>query len=265
MSNIKPDYYEDKAENICVRHYATVYDLLKRTDFTFGNIFKYLVRHNAKNGEEDLRKASEYLDMALAPDNYVYFKDIIESDSYQLLMNTATFNLIMDSFSEEEQSLLNNKGADLALSLLIIKYFTFDNPNSLSYKKSLSYKDIKQVFISIADNQFRLLLDDNSDIPKGDIYKSFEDFALSGDKELQRLVLLWIKEYLKYSKLPYSIIHQVGISYDKDGSLYFIDKEEKDFYKKPETKEEEDIKEEDEEDLDDPTMKIIKAIVEMMK
>lgn len=257
MSNIKPDYYEDAGETICLKHSASVYDLLKRTDFTFGNIFKYIVRHNAKNGEEDLRKASRYLDMALEPDKYVYFKDIIESDAYRLLMNAATFNLIVDSFSKEEASRLNNKGADLALSLLVIKYFTFDDPDSLGNK------DIEQVFTSIARNQLRVLLMENNDTPEVDPYMSFEDFALSADEELKESVLFWLKDFLRDSKLPYSIIHQVGIRYDRKANLSFMTKEEKEFCEKLD-REDKDEAEEEEEDLDDPTVKAIKAVIEML-
>lgn len=53
-------------------HYARfeiepIYFIMKnKLPFAIGNIIKYVCRHDAKNGVEDLKKARRYLDMLIA-------------------------------------------------------------------------------------------------------------------------------------------------------------------------------------------------------
>lgn len=52
---INPSYYRKKIE---VSDFIDEYDL----DYFEGNVIKYVVRHKAKNGLEDLQKAKWYLE-----------------------------------------------------------------------------------------------------------------------------------------------------------------------------------------------------------
>ena len=52
---INPSYYRKKIE---VSDFIDEYDL----NYFEGNVIKYVVRHKAKNGLEDLRKAKWYLE-----------------------------------------------------------------------------------------------------------------------------------------------------------------------------------------------------------
>jgi hypothetical protein len=59
IKNINPDYYKDG--KIQVTDFIIDYKL----DFLEGNVIKYIVRHKAKNGKEDILKAIWYLDKIL--------------------------------------------------------------------------------------------------------------------------------------------------------------------------------------------------------
>lgn len=51
----KPDYYNQHPSDI------EVWEIVKFLPFPYGNVFKYLARHEGKNGAEDLAKAIVYL------------------------------------------------------------------------------------------------------------------------------------------------------------------------------------------------------------
>jgi len=62
MSDIKPEYYQRSGQDL-IDHFDTgVLSSAQFTGFMVGNIIKYVVRYQGKNGLEDLLKARTYLD-----------------------------------------------------------------------------------------------------------------------------------------------------------------------------------------------------------
>jgi hypothetical protein len=61
MSNLKPVHYLADNNNDVIR-----FCMDNHLSFAQGNVLKYVVRYQKKNGIEDLRKAREYLDRLIS-------------------------------------------------------------------------------------------------------------------------------------------------------------------------------------------------------
>lgn len=65
MSEINhPEHYQGDIEVIDIIRQGTE-GLTGEQAFNVGNVIKYVMRHNKKNGVEDLKKAAWYLDRAI--------------------------------------------------------------------------------------------------------------------------------------------------------------------------------------------------------
>ena len=60
MKEIRPDHYK-KTSIECFDALKIILGKRGYVAFCFGNVFKYLWRHEAKNGQEDVDKAGTYL------------------------------------------------------------------------------------------------------------------------------------------------------------------------------------------------------------
>ena len=60
MKEIRPDHYK-KTSIECFDALKIILGKRGFVAFCFGNVFKYLWRHEAKNGQEDVDKAGTYL------------------------------------------------------------------------------------------------------------------------------------------------------------------------------------------------------------
>lgn len=61
MNKIKPSYYTQGNEDL-ITYFANNFNRDKFIGFMTGNIIKYVVRFDGKNGLEDLSKAKEYIE-----------------------------------------------------------------------------------------------------------------------------------------------------------------------------------------------------------
>lgn len=62
MTNIRPDYYRKDGHDLFDHFETGVLTNVQFVGFMVGNIIKYIVRYQGKNGLEDLYKARTYLD-----------------------------------------------------------------------------------------------------------------------------------------------------------------------------------------------------------
>ncbi|WP_061777172.1 DUF3310 domain-containing protein [Levilactobacillus senmaizukei] len=61
MKNIRPDYYRKDGKDL-FDHLTEIFPSQWFRGFMVGNVIKYVIRYQAKNGAEDLVKARTYVD-----------------------------------------------------------------------------------------------------------------------------------------------------------------------------------------------------------
>lgn len=71
---VRPSHY-NRGGIECIDAMRAAYGDEVVQGFCIGNAFKYLYRHRYKNGEEDLKKAIWYIQMALNQDPRTYRSD----------------------------------------------------------------------------------------------------------------------------------------------------------------------------------------------
>lgn len=114
MSVTRPDYYNHLEYQTADGRTINLADALYDTEFDVANIFKYVIRHNAKEGQEDLTKALEYLHI-----NEIVTRNAEPFSPAEVAV--ALYHFVLDSLSSEEKANLDNKGIDLALALLLVR------------------------------------------------------------------------------------------------------------------------------------------------
>lgn len=200
MDKIHPDYYDLTVQ--VIRSDTTNFsfsDSLADSDFVIGNIIKYIVRHNQKNGNEDLEKASSYCDICL--NQLEKYSD--GSNDYAVdKIAGALHYFILDSLTEAEKNKLANHGNDLALALVLLNLAPeFGNRDDQDYRK---------VLIDIVSYQLSLLLDEDCAIS----YKDFKTVMEDAPYAVSSLILDYLEDIIElYPLLLPEIYQNSGFSY----------------------------------------------------
>lgn len=63
--NINPDHYKNSTSLECIEAMEMMFGEEAITNFCMCNAYKYIWRHKNKNGQEDLKKASWYINRAM--------------------------------------------------------------------------------------------------------------------------------------------------------------------------------------------------------
>lgn len=119
-NSITPDYYNKHSYTKTVEKEFSLSDVLRRMHFNEANIIKYIVRHNEKNHDEDLKKARQYIRLdRMAEEN-------IRNDICMCLdpidIPKAIGEFVLNSLSQEEKDRLDHNGADLWFALVLWNY-----------------------------------------------------------------------------------------------------------------------------------------------
>jgi Protein of unknwon function (DUF3310) len=100
MDNVnKPNHYQAKDGSG-----LEVYDIIKafRLTYDMGNVVKYLLRHDRKNGLEDLKKAAWYLDKIIQ-EKETFKKEIAENwyEMQEAIGKPASWHQLTFKFEDE--------------------------------------------------------------------------------------------------------------------------------------------------------------------
>ena len=196
MSDIRPNYYQTSASlNKVVE--VDVTNAINEINFDVGNIYKYLIRHNHKNGDEDLKKAITYIHLQEEYNQKISWED----------RANARVKLILKSFTDEEKAKLDYNGLALAFFL-----FCVECSDSLS---AMHKPRIVKLYRDLVVSQISKLLDVGSDInpPYHQDFNSF--YLLEKDDELVKAVLQDMGEIIRFNKLEESCYKELGLYFSE--------------------------------------------------
>lgn len=212
MDKVHPDYY-DLTVNVSITNSRdiTFCDSLINADFITGNIAKYIVRHNQKNGLEDIDKAFNYCDIYLKQIE-AYNSDKSQINLYELgAYYAALQHFILDSFTEEEKNKLENQGNDLALSLVLLKDST-----PLIRGAGCGYKE---TLLDIIKYQLSLI----TDTPAVVFYKNFNDVMEDDSDDISLVMIECLEDFKsRYPAFTDEYITNSGFICNSDGTINYL-------------------------------------------
>lgn len=160
-NSITPDYYNKHSYTKTVEKEFSLSDVLRRMHFNEANIIKYIVRHNDKNHDEDLKKARQYIKLDRRAEDYIS-NDVCMCLS-PIDIPKAIGEFVLNSLSQEEKDKLDHNGADLWFALVLWNYGL----------QAYEYRFI-ELCRQIADHQLMILLGvDASDIAGRRSFKEY--------------------------------------------------------------------------------------------
>lgn len=101
--NINPDHYKNSTSLECIEAMEMMFGEDAILNFCMCNAYKYIWRHKNKNGQEDLKKASWYLNRARIILDY-YDEDAVEERIKIIRMNKYVVDHREDLQCQESQS-----------------------------------------------------------------------------------------------------------------------------------------------------------------
>ena len=89
--NINPDHYKNQTSLECIEAMELMFGEDAILKFCMCNAYKYIWRHANKNGQEDLKKASWYINRANNILNYYDSEGVVECEERTQLRRMETY------------------------------------------------------------------------------------------------------------------------------------------------------------------------------
>lgn len=159
-NSINQDYYSKCIYTKTVEKHFGLHDVLRHMRFNEANVLKYIVQHNDKNQDVDLKAARKYIEYDERTD------EAFTKGTYMCLtpmdIPKAVGKFVLHSLREEEMIRLDHNSADLCFAMILWNY-------------GLQVADTRftNVCRAIVDNQLKLLLKIRDDIPEARTFQEY--------------------------------------------------------------------------------------------